>query len=705
MTRPIEPSLDPLQNFSETPQESGVDLQAENKVQSKVSETGLSHIALISPPSDEGTSEGSSRRKRKLESISKSEIARIEDENLLPVPEEIFDKVASFCDTQTLARLFQASLQTRRMVFPILFQCVWGVRPKQLYSETLRHIREVCNRFQPLYEAYQKDEIKLPKDLVDLYEEISKTPRSNQAGKLEWILNARDNLLFWKKMGYIIPSVDDFDLENAESYREITRAYNMFHMQKPYPTYPKKNPLRPHDVTKVAFFSLDGTSPDRSSPSFGILNLSNIGLTSIPKDLFSYCHYPLSLDLSDNYISNIPKNEELSDLQELNLRNNKLTSVSTSLGNLRQLRILDLSENQISSLPDVFEAFGQLKTLSISKNPMVSLPQSLLKLDCVKDNLDKEFSHLFEHTGETDTQENVSETRLHHMAFPDSLSRDEESNFPALFQSVMGNTQEEMYSLGLRYVMKIRDRFQPLYESFQKGEITLPREFIDLYEEISKNPKKDTAVKLEGLLDLRDNFLFWQKIGHLILYPDGSSFDIHHAKSCRELIEAYRNFSKPSLQLVGMTPFDSDRSVEKTRRLNLSNLGLTSIPKDLFSEPLILLSLDLSNNHIPEVPYKIGEMMNLESLNLDNNRLSSLPDSIGILFNLQKLNLSGNQISSLPDTFENFDHLEALSVSGNPLTSLPQSLLRHERFQDSLRLEFSHLFESPDEVCESDALI
>ena len=84
---------------------------------------------------------------------------------------------------------------------------------------------------------------------------------------------------------------------------------------------------------------------------------------------------------------------------------------------------------------------------------------------------------------------------------------------------------------------------------------------------------------------------------------------------------------------------------EQAGRLDLSELGLTSLPESL------------------------GKLSGLQTLYLSGNQLTSLPESLGKLSGLQKLDLSGNQLTSLP---------ESLGKLSEPANALPFRQSAHE---------------------------
>ena len=71
-------------------------------------------------------------------------------------------------------------------------------------------------------------------------------------------------------------------------------------------------------------------------------------------DGIEYCQNLVTLDISDNRISDISNLWNLQYIEELFLANNQISYIDT-LGNLLKLRILDLSGNQIDDISPLFE--------------------------------------------------------------------------------------------------------------------------------------------------------------------------------------------------------------------------------------------------------------------------------------------------------------------------------------------------------------
>ncbi|HZU57543.1 MAG TPA: leucine-rich repeat domain-containing protein [Actinocrinis sp.] len=120
-------------------------------------------------------------------------------------------------------------------------------------------------------------------------------------------------------------------------------------------------------------------------------------------------------------------------------------------------------------------------------------------------------------------------------------------------------------------------------------------------------------------------------------------------------------------------------------KLKLVNLGLTRIPEEVRSLPR-LDCLDVSGNHLAQLPSWLREQRDLVWLALDGNELTEVPEWIGDLSRLECLWLHANQLTRLPESLASLRGLIKLNVSSNPLAELPDWLgrldVRDLRIQD-----------------------
>ena len=93
------------------------------------------------------------------------------------------------------------------------------------------------------------------------------------------------------------------------------------------------------------------------------------------------------LYLLDNKFISVPKSiGELTQLEELSFDYNKLTSLPDTIGNLIQLEKLDLSDNRLESLPESIGELSQLRILLLYGNKLTSIPEiigNLTQLKCL----------------------------------------------------------------------------------------------------------------------------------------------------------------------------------------------------------------------------------------------------------------------------------------------------------------------------------
>jgi hypothetical protein len=85
--------------------------------------------------------------------------------------------------------------------------------------------------------------------------------------------------------------------------------------------------------------------------------------------------------------------------------------------------------------------------------------------------------------------------------------------------------------------------------------------------------------------------------------------------------------------------------------------------------------LDLSGNHLINIPSELGQLSSLQTLNLSSNHLISIPPELGQLSSLRMLDLSFNQLSGLPPELGQLSSLQTLDLSFNRwLSGLPPEL-------------------------------
>jgi len=113
--------------------------------------------------------------------------------------------------------------------------------------------------------------------------------------------------------------------------------------------------------------------------------------------------------------------------------------------------------------------------------------------------------------------------------------------------------------------------------------------------------------------------------------------------------------------------------IQRLRILNLSNLGLKSLPSEI-GRLTNLEFLDLSGNKLSSLPSQLGELSKLRHLQLNLNKLASLPSEIAQLENLHTLILNNNEFTDLPIQITQIPNLQHLALAINPFNELPSEI-------------------------------
>lgn len=107
------------------------------------------------------------------------------------------------------------------------------------------------------------------------------------------------------------------------------------------------------------------------------------------------------------------------------------------------------------------------------------------------------------------------------------------------------------------------------------------------------------------------------------------------------------------------------KTKKQVTKLNLSGLGLTTFPENIF-EYTNLTKLVLSNNKIKTIPKEIQCLKKLEVLDLANNEIKILHSVVFHMPRLRVLNVYGNQIKKFPKQVSE-STLQKIILGKNPI--------------------------------------
>ncbi|NEO37599.1 MAG: leucine-rich repeat protein [Moorea sp. SIOASIH] len=405
------------------------------------------------------------------------------------------------------------------------------------------------------------------------------------------------------------------------------------------------------------------------------------------------------LDLSDNKLNKLPESiGNISNLTRLDLSSNQLTSLPESIGNISNLTRLDLWSNQLNNLPESIGNISNLTRLDLSFNQLTKLPESignlsnLTRLDLSRNQL----TNLSESFG------NFSKLTLL------SLSVNQLTKLPDSIGNISNLTELNLSRNQLNNLPKSLGNYSNLILLLlQSNQLkNLPESLGNLSNlttlDLSDNQLTNLPESLENLSNLTELYLSENKLNNL---PESlgnlsnlTTLDLsdNQLTNLPESLGNLSNLTELDLSANQLTNLpESLGNLSNLTRLYLSSNQLTNLPESL-GNLSNLARLYLWHNQLTNLPKSLGNLFNLAELSLRTNQLTKLPESLGNLSNLTKLSLRTNQLTKLPESLGNISNLTNLDLSINQLTKLPESLgnLSNLTELDLEKNQLTHLPES-----------
>ncbi|MEE6463592.1 hypothetical protein FKM82_005964 [Ascaphus truei] len=116
------------------------------------------------------------------------------------------------------------------------------------------------------------------------------------------------------------------------------------------------------------------------------------------------------------------------------------------------------------------------------------------------------------------------------------------------------------------------------------------------------------------------------------------------------------------------------KHLKSLQRLHLFGNKITEIPPAVFDGLENLISLNLNNNLLKQLPSEIRNLKLLENLSVNHNQLKEVPKELCTLQHLCELHLTNNHLETLPEELGYMTNLKELLVSRNKLIGLPEGL-------------------------------
>ncbi|XP_066963781.1 LOW QUALITY PROTEIN: leucine-rich repeat-containing protein 40-like [Macrobrachium rosenbergii] len=446
--------------------------------------------------------------------------------------------------------------------------------------------------------------------------------------------------------------------------------------------------------------SMDNSDDDRwwEQTDLTRLYLASNQLTTIAPKINNLMSLQI-LDLSDNCLSSLPSTMgDLTCLQRLNLSHNKLEEVPASLFMLPDLRSLQLDHNKLNGLPDDMGNLNVLEYLDVSNNDLTELPlsigylQRLSKLNASENKIKELPVEIGDCFGLAQLDLNNNQLT----ALPESLGnlRKLEQLYarhnaiqviPALNNCV---SLKELH-LGNNFIKEI--------EPDQLNYLT-SISVLDLRDNQLDN-LPDQITLLQGLerLDVTNNNLSTLPY-HLGLLPHLKSVPLEGnplrlirrdivQRGTVQLLKYLRSrVSAPVNTFPGFenSPADTNLLMEekaipdkyqmRTSQTMSYHEKASEIPDKLIdnASEAGVRTIDLSKNVLTQVPEKL-EMLSghVSEIMLPNNRLTLIPSWFGKFQRLQFLDVQGNQLSDLPTDLAELLHLREINISANRFEQIP----------------------------------
>lgn len=376
------------------------------------------------------------------------------------------------------------------------------------------------------------------------------------------------------------------------------------------------------------------------------------------------------------------------------LINENIYELPTSLFKCKNLKSLDLSANFISSI-DGIGSFSQLEFLFLDDCELLrEIPSEIGQLKILKvisisntiiQSLPKEFYSL----------KNITYCRLHENELTNEILYDIEEleNIVELHLDSNEMLNEDGTTFSLTNLVKAHIN----HNNFE----TLPIDFAGCplieHLDISYNPIQELPNSITNLQNLKELDLdgcLLKNIPNLSSLISCEKVAIGHHDMKEIPLEI---FSIPNLKILKI---DNSKiktipvqvaNLKKLESLSISDCELITLPSSI-GKLTKLQEVELRDNKIKEIPLEMGSLKKLTRLSFSNwnegqNKIAKLPNWIGNLSSLEELGISNIQLELLPKEIGKLTKLSNLDLSSNPLRSLPPE------FADLRKLKSLNLFE------------
>lgn len=373
--------------------------------------------------------------------------------------------------------------------------------------------------------------------------------------------------------------------------------------------------------------------------------------------------------LSFNVLTDIGGFGSAPNIVTLDLKNNKLKSLSDEIFLLKNMKILDLSNNDLEQLPPELGIMKLLSKLQIEGNPLRGIRLAIRQggTEMIKKYLSSRITEetIQSKVGQPGQGGGNSGTGEKGQAGGHSEGAKTKGD---LIREEFGDSRSTQIS---KIVGLIRQMKTPNGELDLKGKGLTDDDFesddilkadrvkcIDLTNNKLTNIPAKIAQLSPLIVRISSNQIPVVRTDDFIHFNGIKEFEM---KSCKLQAFCPDFASMPQNQLTLL-----QMNFDNLSHLDLSQNGLQTIPPiirefrnlrtlmlgyngiktldDLFLEGSVPLLdvLDMSNNALTEVPQKIYRWQSITSLILQNNNIKQFPPEIGFMGNIKNINITGN---------------------------------------------------------------
>ena len=428
----------------------------------------------------------------------------------------------------------------------------------------------------------------------------------------------------------------------------------------------------------------DGIHDFRNIPYVKILSLASNKFNKIPISVFSLQNL-IFFDISNNMITQIDDNlfANLSKLIKLNLSNNRLKYIPSTIRIMSNLQELFIDKNELENIPNEIVYLKYLKKLNIGHN----------QIQAVQPNLFNNLFSLEELYCNNNLITNIQYSN-NYAAFdsiPNLKILDISYNHLQNFMFLNPNMNLEMINMSynkLQYIsgMSLCPKLTQI-DCSNNNISQFPEDFFKTINLRSLNLKGNLLNNLPGTISLMDNLVELNLEGNpLRLIQNLKNANISQIKqylSSKLSNEEIRNLPE-NLKVFYYRKINNNQNnnnnFSNNRQINRNSPIFNYIRNN---SELIITNTDLVEIPFNEIQQNIPENL-LTSMNFSGNQievgLEKFQNILSLLNCLKTINFAKNNIKYFPIIILTLPSLEELNLSRNHLTTFPSDNFSQNSF-------------------------